>query len=171
MTHQEVKIEAKKCIGTRNDGSPCGSYRVSDSEFCYVHDESKAVERRAANSRGGSQTRFRASKKKGIEQMQAQFERVLGTVIVPGQDGAADYHTLEDLRFAAMEQIERVKGMLLTGDMSASTASGALLQWYQFVRLLMLDIGPVSITDRMQIVEDELYNREVAKKRSKEGRG
>lgn len=46
----------KFCKHIKADGSPCGAYRLKDSNFCYQHEPSKAAERTASRSRGGKKS-------------------------------------------------------------------------------------------------------------------
>lgn len=49
----EAVVSAPHCRGTRTDGEPCGSQIVSESGYCFAHDDTKAEERTQARRRGG----------------------------------------------------------------------------------------------------------------------
>jgi hypothetical protein len=52
--------EAKTpCKAAKPDGSGCQAAALPESEFCFFHDPTKADERRAAQSRGGSQNKLK----------------------------------------------------------------------------------------------------------------
>lgn len=41
------------CQATRKDGRPCGSWALTGSSFCFMHDPTRSAERQEARSRGG----------------------------------------------------------------------------------------------------------------------
>jgi hypothetical protein len=42
------------CKASKQSGSRCEATRLSDSDFCYFHDPSRAAERREAQALGGT---------------------------------------------------------------------------------------------------------------------
>lgn len=44
---------AQMCKATTKAGDPCSAYAQKDSDYCYMHDPSKAVERHKAQVKGG----------------------------------------------------------------------------------------------------------------------
>ena len=55
------RSEAKRCAGTRKDGTPCAAAVMGTGDFCFAHDDTRATERDRARRRGGtnSATRYR----------------------------------------------------------------------------------------------------------------
>ncbi len=49
----------KLCKANTPDGSKCEVAALTDSEFCFFHDPSKAAERQAAQSHGGHANRMK----------------------------------------------------------------------------------------------------------------
>ena len=47
------------CKSKKPDGSGCQAVALPGSDFCFFHDPAKADERRAAQSRGGSQNKMK----------------------------------------------------------------------------------------------------------------
>lgn len=44
-----------RCKQTKDDGTPCGAYAMSGSEFCYLHNpDIPADEKKASQTRGGA---------------------------------------------------------------------------------------------------------------------
>ena len=58
MTERRKTIKAQ-CKGEKADGSRCHAAPLPGSKFCFFHDPTKAKERRAAQSFGGSQNRMK----------------------------------------------------------------------------------------------------------------
>jgi hypothetical protein len=53
-------METKKlCKANKSDGSRCEVAALTDSEFCFFHDPSRAADRKAAQSLGGHGNRIR----------------------------------------------------------------------------------------------------------------
>jgi len=45
--------QAGSCKATTKDGLPCRALRVTDSDYCFMHDPALAEERKEARARGG----------------------------------------------------------------------------------------------------------------------
>ena len=56
---EKSKAVKPSCQATKPDGSRCQAAALPGSDFCFFHDPAKAVERRAAQSFGGSQNRMK----------------------------------------------------------------------------------------------------------------
>jgi hypothetical protein len=54
------RSEAKRCTGTRKDGTPCGAAVMGPGTLCYAHDPARAAERDEARRKGGMNTATRA---------------------------------------------------------------------------------------------------------------
>ena len=47
-------MRGRICQAQKKSGDPCGAYALSNSDFCFSHDPTKATERAAARKLGGS---------------------------------------------------------------------------------------------------------------------
>ncbi len=54
------RSEAKRCTGTRRDGTPCAATVMGAGMLCYAHDPARATERDRARSKGGTNSATRA---------------------------------------------------------------------------------------------------------------
>jgi hypothetical protein len=91
---------ARKCIGTNIDGSPCSALPRSDSSFCAWHDPALANERLRWKSQGGKSKSNRSRARKlllnearNLKEIDAALgialDRVLAGDIEPGVGTAA----------------------------------------------------------------------------------
>lgn len=58
MSTEETKT-SKQCQANKQNGGKCEVTALSDSDFCFFHDPSKAAERKAAQSLGGKGNRMK----------------------------------------------------------------------------------------------------------------
>jgi hypothetical protein len=54
------RSEAKRCSGTRRDGTPCAATVMGAGTLCYAHDPARATERDQARRKGGTNSATRA---------------------------------------------------------------------------------------------------------------
>ena len=54
------RSEAKRCTGTRRDGTPCAATVMGAGTLCYAHDPARATERDQARRKGGTNSATRA---------------------------------------------------------------------------------------------------------------
>ena len=48
-----ARRESRQCNEVKSDGSRCGAYPISGSDYCFAHDPARAAERQAARQSGG----------------------------------------------------------------------------------------------------------------------
>jgi len=62
-----VTNEPRRCLGTNQDGTPCGtgSELIMSSGYCFAHDPHRALDRKTASALGGIKSN--ATKRKGID--------------------------------------------------------------------------------------------------------
>jgi len=50
-----VSLNNKKCTHTKEDGTPCGAFTMTGSEFCYLHNPAISdTEKKLAQTKGGA---------------------------------------------------------------------------------------------------------------------
>jgi hypothetical protein len=59
MYEAPMKSNKRSCEGQKPDGVRCQAAALPDSDFCFFHDPSREIERRAAQAEGGRQNRMK----------------------------------------------------------------------------------------------------------------
>lgn len=128
---------SRTCVATNGQGEPCQAAPLTDSEFCFTHDPSRALERANARRRGGRNSSRAGSvvgslvqpvQLRSMAAIQAQLEAVV-TDTLHQANSAQRSRTLGSLLSLAMKALEvgELEGRLAA--LEARFAEGVRHDW------------------------------------------
>jgi len=109
---------SKRCEFIKKDGCQCGGYALSDFDFCYFHEPTKAADRKAAAARGGV-SRANLSKKKAIIGELVTIVRDTEDKNPENGKPKTELNTLQDLLIFAELQLKSIEENQTYGKPSA----------------------------------------------------
>ena len=141
---------SKRCEFIKKDGCQCGGYALSDFDFCYFHEPTKAADRKAAAARGGV-SRANLSKSEAI--IGELVEIVEETESKEPENGKCktEINTLQDLQIFAEQQIKYINDNKAYQKLSAGDRA-EMRKWAEFLLKLQIVMG-LGAADRIKQLE------------------